>query len=573
MPYEKRSDLPPPVKDNMPDHAQDIFLAAYNSAYEDYDEKTDGNSREVYANSVAWASVKRNFRKNDAGDWVEKKKEVTKTVAGESLPTSAFLVVENPEAPSTWHLQVCDAAGNLDHRLMGASWAALHQGYRGNKYEGPGKQDAIARLKKLYEEEEMPLPAGGKECEADEAEDEKAGRRLRGDKVGILEELKGIFESAKQKVAELLGWAQYEDEEEEPSAMPFDTQSGWQMTKALDGRPLLVVWSTNAFEDREKEIFKTKALADYIDYADKSGRRGTIDFWHVPGTDFATVKEQAMVGRFLVEVAEFDDSAMGQAFKAFLMRHPRGHDEIAPRGWGASPQYRYDPSDRADGVYERMRKEKTSVLPAHKAANVWNPQPEVYGMDDEKKKALEAILGAEKTAELIAQGESLTKELEAQGVAFKAEPEPAPQETPPQEAPPAEQPATEQKEEPAAPVPTPDIAAQLAPTFTAIAEGLAAIGARLTALEAKAAEPPPAVEEKAEPEPTPFDSFAALIRASVIGSKEAQLDKRTREGRALTAGPAQTVGDADGPTPIPFINEIISGKSLQAALGVPMSEE
>lgn len=48
--------------------------------------------------------------------------------------------------------------GKADHRLMGAAWAALHGGYRGNKYEGPGKQEAISKLKALYKREGMEPP-------------------------------------------------------------------------------------------------------------------------------------------------------------------------------------------------------------------------------------------------------------------------------------------------------------------------------------------------------------------------------------------------------------------------------
>ncbi len=48
--------------------------------------------------------------------------------------------------------------GKLDHHLMGAAWAALHGGYRGNKYAGPNKAEAITKLKKLYEREKMGLP-------------------------------------------------------------------------------------------------------------------------------------------------------------------------------------------------------------------------------------------------------------------------------------------------------------------------------------------------------------------------------------------------------------------------------
>lgn len=37
MPYDKLSDLPPAVKDNLPKHAQEIFQAAFNSASKQYD--------------------------------------------------------------------------------------------------------------------------------------------------------------------------------------------------------------------------------------------------------------------------------------------------------------------------------------------------------------------------------------------------------------------------------------------------------------------------------------------------------------------------------------------------------
>jgi hypothetical protein len=84
----------------------------------------------------------------------------TKTVAGKSYPASDFLVVEDPEAPTTWHLQV-RRNGTPDHNLMGAAWAALHGGYRGNKYEGPNKSRATAALKKLYDSEDMAVPAEG----------------------------------------------------------------------------------------------------------------------------------------------------------------------------------------------------------------------------------------------------------------------------------------------------------------------------------------------------------------------------------------------------------------------------
>ena len=36
MPYKNLSDLPDSVRDNLPKHAQEIYQAAYNSAWDQY---------------------------------------------------------------------------------------------------------------------------------------------------------------------------------------------------------------------------------------------------------------------------------------------------------------------------------------------------------------------------------------------------------------------------------------------------------------------------------------------------------------------------------------------------------
>lgn len=73
-----------------------------------------------------------------------------------------YLVKEDDD---TEHLPVTDENGKPDHHLMGAAWAALHEGYRGNKYEGPNKQKAIDKLKGMYKSEGMPLPDSNRTLE------------------------------------------------------------------------------------------------------------------------------------------------------------------------------------------------------------------------------------------------------------------------------------------------------------------------------------------------------------------------------------------------------------------------
>jgi cation transport regulator len=74
MPYESIEELPENVKDNLPEHAQEIFMSAYNSAFEQYDKpgKSRGNaSREETANKIAWSAVKEEYEKKD-GKWQKK---------------------------------------------------------------------------------------------------------------------------------------------------------------------------------------------------------------------------------------------------------------------------------------------------------------------------------------------------------------------------------------------------------------------------------------------------------------------------------------------------------------------
>ena len=66
MPYPSLEDLPPAVQRHLPFHAQEIFRSAFNHAWEGY---ALDPAREEIAHRVAWAAVKRKYRKIGA-DWV-----------------------------------------------------------------------------------------------------------------------------------------------------------------------------------------------------------------------------------------------------------------------------------------------------------------------------------------------------------------------------------------------------------------------------------------------------------------------------------------------------------------------
>ncbi len=72
MPYSRIEDLPESVRGVLPQHAQDIYKEAYNSAWDQYDtpsERRGGSSREETAHAVAWAAVKKKYAKGDDDRW------------------------------------------------------------------------------------------------------------------------------------------------------------------------------------------------------------------------------------------------------------------------------------------------------------------------------------------------------------------------------------------------------------------------------------------------------------------------------------------------------------------------
>ena len=69
MPYASNADLPISVRSHLPEHAQDIFRAAFNHAFESH--RVDPRQEEI-AHRIAWSAVKRQYKK--AGDtWVQRK--------------------------------------------------------------------------------------------------------------------------------------------------------------------------------------------------------------------------------------------------------------------------------------------------------------------------------------------------------------------------------------------------------------------------------------------------------------------------------------------------------------------
>ena len=74
MPYAATEDLPENVTKVLPKHAQEIYQAAFNNAWDEYkdpDDRRGDASREETAHKVAWSAVKKEYEKK-GDEWKKK---------------------------------------------------------------------------------------------------------------------------------------------------------------------------------------------------------------------------------------------------------------------------------------------------------------------------------------------------------------------------------------------------------------------------------------------------------------------------------------------------------------------
>jgi hypothetical protein len=240
-----------------------------------------------------------------------------------------------------------------------------------------------------------------------------------------------------KSIGDFLSLAETEQKEDEVNIL---TSNYGVAQKEVNGEPWHFTWSTNAFEDREGEIFSTESLENYVSQAESKADKGFFNLWHINAedgnfnTDFAKKEWQGVVGRFLVEAGPYLEGRKGQAAKKFFSEFGAGHPKIAPEGWGCSPEFKYLPEERATGIYKNIWITRTSTLPKFAAANVWTETRQLARSknmalsEDQIKAAVEVFQDEEFVKSLIQEGESKTAELEAAGVAHKGETEqPEPQ--------------------------------------------------------------------------------------------------------------------------------------------------
>ena len=308
-----------------------------------------------------------------------------------------YLIVEDPAKSTTWHLQV-KRNGKPDHGLMGSAWAALHSGFRGNVYQGPQKGAALAKLKKLYASENMPLPT----TKAHDGPD-------------ILQ-----WETWRRDPA-TLNWqapwpnALHEGLRDHLKAVSFCSPlfSHLKVIKDARGNYRWVAHSSTAYRDRDGEIVSIKALTDDCAIADSSGQYGPLRWWHTPGLDLGDCDFNAMLGRVLFETGTFRSPSIAQKVAAAA-------DELE-----ISIGFLHLPTEPTpDGVFHHIRRFERSLVPRGKASNRFTAlRVEELPMFDPTKVAALKQLGFsdDDITNFQTQAEATEKAADAQQVAYKAD--------------------------------------------------------------------------------------------------------------------------------------------------------
>jgi hypothetical protein len=229
----------------------------------------------------------------------------------------------------------------------------------------------------------------------------KAGKRMNGEQRGrlrrIMDDLKGFMR-----------WAEYDDEDEKKKDPKYSKEidATFKVYKDKEGKQRWLSFSSNAFEDLEKELFTTKALEEAVEYADKMDERGPLLVYHVPSAEIGQCDYQAVVGRFLVESGTFDNTPLGNKAAEYFVNTDEEYQ--------VSIGYTYQLGDEKDGQYDWLRIRERSVCPDGTAANPWTDFRTIGGKEVDEKKfaALKQIFGDELAQQVRESAEEKTKDLE-----------------------------------------------------------------------------------------------------------------------------------------------------------------
>src|SRR4029079_3225266 len=125
-----------------------------------------------------------------------------KTECGQQFSSGAYLVVPNPDEPSTWNLRVEETPGKVTTAQLGRAAAALGPGFRGNKVSlSPAERaSALRKLRGLYKSQ----GSSGDDLPAvlQQAVSQVAGRRLRTNVAKLMAQMEAAPATLKAEITE-----------------------------------------------------------------------------------------------------------------------------------------------------------------------------------------------------------------------------------------------------------------------------------------------------------------------------------------------------------------------------------
>jgi cation transport regulator ChaB len=464
MPYRGDDDprLPPSVRRQLTRRQRRVWVAAFNAAW------AERPGDEEYAFRAAWAAARRAAGGRKEVNTTEK--AVTKTEGDFEFTADAYLYAPDPEKPSTWKLRIEEEPGKVTVAQLGRAAAALGPGFRGQRVDlEPDERRAAARkLIALYREQNVAdedIPAYLFEIAGMKGPEEKAlrlddlGDRVReafleefapqyvygsppapGEPIPVPFWIEQAFEDhlivyspqddCYWKIPFTLARRAVEGDpgsQEIVERIEFAPRNEWirvlptfvemKAFDQADGRTRWIAVSSGGFEDRDGEIVSTAFLEEAVKAADADGERGTLDVWHIPGSDIGTCDWQAVWRGFLVESGLFDDTPAGRAAAA---RVKEAGDE-----YGMSIQFVFA-QRTPDGVYlPPGRIVRRSVLPRDAAAFPWSGitlkewGEAMKDIDERKRAELARLVGEEEAARILEAVGASAERLKQAGVRFK----------------------------------------------------------------------------------------------------------------------------------------------------------
>jgi hypothetical protein len=157
------------------------------------------------------------------------------------------------------------------------------------------------------------------------------------------------------------------------------TQKSSEASTANQPLRMGVIVTSNAYQDRDREIIRQKALEDWVAAAWKENTfvaSNPLLFWHC-GDPIGDIIYADTEGPFLIEVAKERPNAQvnlmppGEPVVMASIKSVWNALETLPIDWGASHEFLYLKEDSQDNVYERIVKTESSVLPRRSAANLY----------------------------------------------------------------------------------------------------------------------------------------------------------------------------------------------------------